>query len=204
MADLRKRVLGFVMAVVLLIVLIVGSTDEVVHASELDYLGLELGATWVYAVTHLEKSGGITAEETCKMERQVVAVDVDVQQGMTTYTIRENWIDKNGNHNEYKVTKTSSGRYFVADEDELRLVFEAPLDKGSKSNFSIGLWEEWDITIWGQVNRETPLGNRDAWLAKAWDESEDGSYAELTIEFIPYVGFLQEAKLERIFPDGCS
>jgi hypothetical protein len=202
MAECRRKMLGVM--VVLFIILVFGGSGQVVLASELDYLGLELGATWIYGVSELEKGDGLTVEETGRMQRQVIAVTEDPQAGLTTFTIRETWPGKDRDQKEYKLVRTSSGSYFVEEQDELYLVLEAPLAKGSKSSFSMGLWQKWDVRIWGQVDRDTPLGSRATWVAKAWDEYEDGSYAELTMEVIPYVGFLQEAKLERLLPDGCS
>jgi len=188
----------------LFIALVFSSTCHLVQASEKDYLGFELGATWIYNVTHRERNLDVISKEKGTMKRQVVAVAQDSEQGTTTYSIRETWLDKKEDDHEYLVVKDSSGSYFVKDGEELRLLFQAPLGKGSQSDFSLGLRNEWSVTFWSQVKRDTPLGQVEPWVAKAWDEYGDGSYAELTLESVPYVGILKEAKLERLFPDGCS
>lgn len=176
-----------------------------VGASELDYMGLELGATWFYEITEFNIENETTHEETAKLTRQVVAVDKGTRAGITSYTIQETRTDKDGTHcREFKLSKNSSGVYYAMDGDELHLVFETPLQKNAKSMFSISSWSEQNVSFWGQVSTETPLGEDDAWLGKEWIQYDDGSYVERTVEFVPYIGFIYEGKLERLFPDGCS
>jgi hypothetical protein len=145
------------------------------------------------------------SQESGSLKRQVGAIEVDSETGSTTYTIQETWTTNDETkHSEYKLTKTSTGEYYARDGEQWYLIFDTPLEKGTINHFSLALWEEWGLKIWGQAKRETPLGEDDAWVAKEWREYGDGSYVELTMEFVPYLGFLYEAKHERLFLEDCS
>lgn len=201
MCNRRK---GMSMAVVFLVVFFIGTGVEMAFA-ESDYMGLELGKNWLYEITEFEIQDDVTIEEFGTLERQVVAVEVDPEGGTTTYTIRDTRTDNDGIVcHEYNVIKTSSGSYYAVDASEMHLVFETPLQKSAENRFSITSWEEQEVIIWGQVHRDTSWGELDAWLGKEWRQYNDGSYLELTMEFVPYIGFIYEGRLERLFPDGCS
>lgn len=192
----------FVIAIVIVAVLACGA----VQASEGDYLGLELGASWLFSVTQIERElGKVVREEVGTLTRQVTAVERDQDTQSTIYTIEEVWSkDDESKTKVYPLTKTPGGQYYVRDGEEQYLVFNTPLEKGSRHEFSLGFWEEWGLKIWGPTKRKTPLGAKDAWVAKEWHEYGDGSYVELTLEFVPYLGFLYEAKHERLFLEDCS
>jgi hypothetical protein len=191
-------------AIAVLIACIMG-TVMTASSSELDYMGLEKGTTWLYEITEFRIENGVRSEKSARLERRVVAVNEDTKGGITTYTIQDTLSDEDGIHrDEYLLSKTSAGVYYMEDGDHLHVVLEAPLHKSAKSRFSISTWSEQDVTFWGVVLRDTPFGQRDAWLGKDWIQYDDGSYVERTMELVPYIGLIYEGKLERLFPDGCS
>lgn len=187
-----------------LAILFMGGVSSEAYAFQPDYLGLELGATWSYAVSEQEKELENRTERAGTMTRQVMAVETDVEASRTTYTIRETWNTSDGTrYREYDLVKVSE-TYYALRDGEMVLVLKTPLEKLSQSEFSLAFWQGWNLYFGGQVKRATPFGEVNAWLGKEWRDYDDGSYVELTLEFVPYLGYIREAKLERISPDGCS
>jgi len=152
-----------------------------------DYMGLALGATWVYKITSLLEYGEDSVEEYFTGEGVMRVIAVDNVGDDSIYTIEETlwgqWNDgTTQEHTQtYQWLKDSHDRYYDIYQTDLELILEAPLEIGSTL---IGL------SVVRQEKRMTPLGELDAWVAEERYDLEDGSWNEFKLVFVPYLGFI--------------
>jgi hypothetical protein len=150
--------------------------------TEKDYMGMELGATWVHRVTTIiQHSDDFVEEYTGEIVMRVVAVEKVGDQSFFTIeeTHQGEWDDgtKVDASYEYLFTKDANDRYFYEGEEVSLL--EAPLEIGSTV---MGL------SVVRQEKRMTPLGELDAWVAEERYELDEGDWWEFRVEVVPYLG----------------
>jgi hypothetical protein len=153
-----------------------------------DYMGLALGATWVYKITSLLEYGEDSVEEYFTGEGVMRVIAVDNVGDDSIYTIEETlWRQWNDGTTTQEYTETyqwlkdSHDRYYDIYQTDLELILEAPLEIGSTL---IGL------SVVRQEKRMTPLGELDAWVAEERYDLEDGSWNEFKLVFVPYLGII--------------
>jgi hypothetical protein len=152
-----------------------------------DYMGLALGATWVYKITSLLEYGEDSVEEYFTGEGVMRVIAVDNVGDDSIYTIEETlWGQLNDGTTQehtqtYQWLKDSHDRYYDIYQTDLELILEAPLEIGSTIRATSVVRQETLIT---------PLGERDAWIGELRREWEDGSWNEFKLVFVPYLGFI--------------
>ena len=164
-------------------------TDLEFVGKQLDYMGLELGATWVYETRIVP---GID-EDFEEMESEVTQRVIDVEEtedGLTIYTLEVTMLGFE--ESEFLIyAKDNFGKYYtyVEDEDEgdFMPLFVSPLHEGS---------ELYGLTVIEQETKDTPLGFLDVWVAEGYD----GKY-EYVVEFAPYIGIILQSEVNTISGD---